>query len=113
RDLFQRSEILAVDIELVVSIRQLEVRTARLRDYIELSTPRFLKCRKRLGSGNTAAHKIFSGERDQLLNTKRLIHKRIGRNVHIAMDARFAGNTGIVPRVRLPYAVNCRLPTTL
>src|SRR5206468_2012602 len=34
-NLFKRSKIFAVDLELVVSIRQLEIGGARLRDYIE------------------------------------------------------------------------------
>ena len=86
-DLFQRSEILAVDLELVVSIRQLEVSGARLRDHIELSASRFFKSRKRFGRRSTATHQIFAGDRNQLLDGKRLIHERIRRNIDKAPHA--------------------------
>src|SRR5262249_60077946 len=91
-DLFQRSKIFVVDVELIVSIRQLEVGAARLRDYIELSASRFLKCRKRFRPRNTPAREVFAGNGNQLLKTERLIHEGIRRNIDKAPDARFAGN---------------------
>ena len=47
-DLLQRGKVFAVDLELVISIRQLEVGSARLRDHIELSAPRLPQMPKAL-----------------------------------------------------------------
>src|ERR1051325_6857539 len=43
-DLFQRNEILVVDLKLIISICQLEVGGSRLCDDIELSASHLLKC---------------------------------------------------------------------
>src|SRR5439155_9526547 len=80
-DLPQRRKIFIVDLELVIGVRQLEIGGARLRDHVELSPPRFLKCRERLGCRNPAAYKVFPRDGDQLLDAERLIHEGIRRYV--------------------------------
>src|SRR5207248_7875099 len=109
-DLPHRSDILLIDFNLCMSVRQPEKGRARCRDYLKLLTPQLLVSRNCFAIRATRSNKILPGDWNRLFNASRLLHERIRRNIDITMHACFAAEAQIIPGCRLRNARLSRIP---
>ena len=96
-ELIEQISVAPIYFELSIPIRQSGVCRASAHDRIQLSSPEIFKCGSCLSRGGASAAKIFSRDRDFLLQHCSLVHERVRRNAHRTLDPEISARAQIFP----------------